>query len=571
MSLYSITYGSNIQRLCILTYILCCISDSLSVHITDNNKRSFVKTRNFTEDSSITISLKLLNTVNKDLPLDNEVIENLIPLSPTSVYSLQVIDIPTAVHFIVLQVHSYLYNVTLSYNRLKQPHKYITGSNVGLVQIIGPLRMAQFYLENNNTFNATVLMTVIAYGRNAPIPGGCNMEFSVETAPYLQVKHTAAVVTVEFQPAAPYGTCNLPILSYEVYHMYMPEKDYSIETYFDSLKKMMTADRIKENGRKVAASLIGPEMRRVFSAYRGTGSVFGVIARIGPTSYSVYIPAQSYACSTIHYTDNCQVLTSAFSKAVCAVLIFIGLFLCIFGHTIFKAEMFLLSFLTGGLITYVVITLQQTYSGSFTIFLSCIFGIGSGMAWLFIWSCFGIPVLSVLIATFSLGFLIASIIFYTDLGDYPLLESDLNYWLTFACCVLVLTLCLVNTMHKANVLACAVIGSYTVIIPVDYYNGSNLRYIIINSIRRATVTGFETATIDPPFQSMDAVLTFVWVVLAIHGYILQINQLRHKPPFPPPHSNRRQCNQETSPLLRDVEYSYYTADSITPGSDNVFE
>lgn len=579
MSLFGIIYtGNYVQRLCFLTYILCFLNVTLSsVRVSEKNNGSYVETWNSTEGSNIIISLKSLNIVENALPPDNELIEDLIVLLPSSVYSLQVTDIPIGVHFIVLQAHSYLYNVTLSYNKMKQPHQFITGYNVGLVQIVSSSGIAQFYLENNNTFNATVLVTVVAYGNSAPIPGGCNMEYSVETAPYLHVKYTAAMVTVDFQPAAiPMGwiygiTCTLPTIYYEVYHMYMPEKDHSIETYFDSIKKMMTVDRIRENGRKVAAALTGPEMRRVFSAYRGTGSVFGVIANNGPRSYSAYVPAQSYSCSTVHYTDGCQVLTSAFSKAVCAVILFVGLFMCIFGHTFFKTEMFLLSFLTGGLITYILVTLQQTYSGSFTVFISSITGIGSGLLWLFVWSCFGIPILSVLIATFNVGILITSIIFYAGLGDYPLLESDVNYWLSFACCILVITVCLICSMHKANVLACALIGSYTVIIPIDYYNGSNLKYIIINIIRRATVDGFETAIIDPPFQSMDAILTFVWVVLAIHGYILQTNQLRHKPPFPPPRSHRWRHNQEASPLLRDTQYSYYTADSITPGSDNVFE
>lgn len=120
----------------------------------------------FFSDNNITVSLKSLNIVKNDVSIDNEIIEDLIVLPPTSIYSLHITDIPSSVYFIVLQAHSYLYNVTLSYNRVKREHTYITGYNVGLVQIIGSLGTAQFYVANNNTFNVTMLMTVVAYGKS---------------------------------------------------------------------------------------------------------------------------------------------------------------------------------------------------------------------------------------------------------------------------------------------------------------------------------------------------------------------------------------------------------------------
>lgn len=49
-------------------------------------------------------------------------------------------------------------------------------------------------------------------------------------------------------------------------------------------------------------------------------------------------------------------------------------------------------------------------------------------------------------------------------------------------------------------MACSILGSYAIIAPIDHYIGSNLKYIIINTIRRATIKEFRTAVIDPPFQ-----------------------------------------------------------------------
>lgn len=59
---------------------------------------------------------------------------------------------------------------------------------------------------------------------------------------------------------------------------------------------------------------------------------------------------------------------------------------------------------------------------------------------------------------------------------------------------------LTSFMDKANILACAIVGSYAFIIPLDHYYGTNLRYIFINTIRRATVENFGHAVIDAPYQ-----------------------------------------------------------------------
>lgn len=90
-----------------------------------------------------------------------------------------------------------------------------------------------------------------------PVPGGCNMEFAVETAPWLQLNVTGGMVTVNSQPArgstswGRRGSCNLPFLHYQGYHLYLPEQDFCRETYFNFVHKMLTVNRIKQNGRKV--------------------------------------------------------------------------------------------------------------------------------------------------------------------------------------------------------------------------------------------------------------------------------------------------------------------------------
>lgn len=54
--------------------------------------------------------------------------------------------------------------------------------------------------------------------------------------------------------------------------------------------------------------------------------------------------------------------------------------------------------------------------------------------------------------------------------------------------------------HRANILCCGVLGAFAVIVAVDHYIGSNLKYILLNTVRRATKKEFKSAEIDPPFQ-----------------------------------------------------------------------
>jgi hypothetical protein len=48
-------------------------------------------------------------------------------------------------------------------------------------------------------------------------------------------------------------------------------------------------------------------MRRIYSAYPGTGSVYAVIAKSGKSA-AAYVPSVTYACSTVYWTDTCNVL-----------------------------------------------------------------------------------------------------------------------------------------------------------------------------------------------------------------------------------------------------------------------
>jgi len=79
------------------------------------------------------------------------------------------------------------------------------------------------------------------------------MEFDTELAPYLKVSYTSDVIEVKSQLAAPPlpYTCKSRVLDYEVYHLYLPERDFGSAAYFEGVRKMLTVDRIQKHAKKV--------------------------------------------------------------------------------------------------------------------------------------------------------------------------------------------------------------------------------------------------------------------------------------------------------------------------------
>ncbi|XP_066998733.1 transmembrane 7 superfamily member 3 isoform X3 [Anabrus simplex] len=387
----------------------------------------------------------------------------------------------------------------------------------------------------------SIFMNGNAVSVKAPLPGGCNMEFSVETAPYLQLRLSRSLITVDAQLAS------LPSLSLacddysslihlEIYHMYLPERDFTPESYYDAIRKMSTVDSIRSNGKLVAAPERGSTLRRTFSAYPGTGSVYGVIAVSG-YSASAYVPAFTYACGSKYIPDEdmCEILTAPFSKLLCAMIFFCGLLMCFFGHRFFKTEMFLLGFIAAANVAYMIIASYNPDFNEPTLDVFSFFsGLGFGLLWLGFWLCFGIPILTVLLATLTLGYILASVAMFAGLGDYALLQWDINYWTAFICIMISICVIFSPLMHKANILCCAILGAFAIVAPIDHYIGSNLKFIVVNTMRRATVPEFSSAIIDPPFQWKDCLLSVSWILMSIIGVGAQCWLQRGKPPFPPP-------------------------------------
>ena len=90
-------------------------------------------------------------------------------------------------------------------------------------------------------------------------------------------------------------------------------------------------------------------------------------------------------------------------------------------------------------------------------------------------------------------------VYFSD--SFTVLESDWIFWTLFIAIGTVSSFAIALLSIVTPAITCAIFSSYMMVLPIDYYAGSSLKYIIINVIRRATVSDFNQAVINPPTQT----------------------------------------------------------------------
>ncbi|CAG9136730.1 unnamed protein product [Plutella xylostella] len=580
-----------------------------------------------TQNATITIPLnKPITTNNKELYGD------FLYVNQSSTLQVNFSAVPKTVSFLIFQVHSHLVNVTL-YNNTLTAGSYVVGTNIGLYT--SAKKPDTFFIYNQNVDDVQIYVSVHGYKITDPIPGGCNMEFPILIAPYLRITYNREYFFVDGAAAKDITDVNCnSVKDVEVtfYRVYLKERDFSPESYFAGLKSVMTLDNVLENGEIIPETGVMWSMRRMLSAYAGTGAALVGVARaasgyslyvpavtyacrpelgdadcellvcmcagggaalvgvaraasgyslyvpavtyacrpelgdadcellgkylVGAASgYSLYVPAATYACRPELGDADCELLGESpvvtgyirpirtldetlmddvLSQMICAALLFVGLFVCYFGHRFFKTEMFLIGMASGALVTYIIIAIIADLERPALVGASLLSGVFFGAIWLVFWWFYGIPVFAVLLSTLNLGFLIAAIVYYRLPGGNEILEQDFNFWTVFIFIMTLTSVTLISITFLSNLLCCCILGAYAIIYPIDFYIGGNLKYIIINTLRRATVPKFNYAVLSPPFQLNDALLTLLWVALAATGFLYQHYRHRGRPPFPPP-------------------------------------
>ncbi|KAJ0172636.1 hypothetical protein K1T71_011775 [Dendrolimus kikuchii] len=482
------------------------------------------------ERTNVTISLnKTITKINKELYGDFFYLNN------KSILYVNFENVNPKVSFIIFQVHSHMYNVSVFNNSLFSETP-LQGTNVGFYAPVK--KLDAYFIVNENDVELKVYISVHGYSNSDPIPGGCCLESHFQTCPSMMIQERNMYRYIDVAPSQRENdtscvqTDNVEII-FRI--KYLPERNYDADSYFDAIRTMMTPRGFK-NEKKIPNSVLAN--RCMLSAYPGTGAIYVAIANdVYTGAYSVYVPTYSYGCSPLN--NDCDLLDDVLSEFTCAILLFIGVFLCYFGHRFFKTEMFLMGLMVGATLTYIFITSTTDIDQSALLAASVISGIFFGAIWLMLWWFYAIPLISVLLPSINLGILCAAVLNYAAIDNFPTLMIEVNFWLAFLFVVLATAGLLLSVTFYANILCCAILGSYAAIYPIDYYLGSNLKYIMINILRRATVKLFRKANLLPIFQWRDALALTLWILLFTTGVAYQYYTSLGKPPFPPPPRSTR--------------------------------
>ncbi|KAJ8937940.1 hypothetical protein NQ318_005556 [Aromia moschata] len=384
-----------------------------------------------------------------------------------------------------------------------------------------------------------------------PIPGGCNLSFNNNIAPYQIVSYNYDYIEVESQPPSALGTsCPEDKIEVDMYHLFLKEYDNTVQTYFDGIEKMLTAESIKFHGRKVRADSGYYKYRRIYSSYRGTGEIFAVVATYNNRS-TAYVSSVSYGCDLSNW-EQCLEPVTGYWRLICAPLLILGVIICFLGHRIFRFTLFVIGFTFGLLLTYLAISFDSHFAQDEKLITSVVTGFFYGVIWVFIWWKFGIPFLSVHLNFILGGFLIASVVFYSGLADLHPFTNSINYWITFAALMIICLIIWIPSAMHFHIFTCSLLGAYACVMALSYYWGGHLQYIIINAFRRAVVNDFNVAIISPPFQIADILHCLLWAFLITVGCYVQLRHQWGKPPFP---ANRRgillaNSVSERTPLIR---------------------
>uniref|UniRef100_A0AAR5P9F3 TM7S3/TM198-like domain-containing protein n=1 Tax=Dendroctonus ponderosae TaxID=77166 RepID=A0AAR5P9F3_DENPD len=475
---------------------------------------------------------------------------------------IDVININAGVGFFLIQVHSYMGNITLSDDSDAQ----ISGTNIGLIWKGNSENVAHFYLFRDHLAlldNITMLIAVSTYSKYDPVPGGCNLSFETEIAPYQKISESDDFITVISQPPSQFGNfCNRSNIVTRMYYLYLSEHDNSTEQYFANIQKMISVDDIVKYGTLVLEGLTANRFKQMYSRYAGTGRVFAAVStRLGRSA--AYVPAVSYGCDVAAWDADCSGPVGTQWKIVTAFLLLCGLFICFSGHKFFKTGLFIIAYIFGAVFMLTAISILTQFGGQGKDIFSFISGLAFALLWLFLWRKFGIPVVAVQLAFLLNGLLVASILFYSQLGDIYIFANDATFWTCFVCLLIVTQKpfgCLTSLFY---IIALSLVGSYAVIFAVNYYVGGNLPYILLNTYRRITVANFGSAVIAPPYQTMDICQTGLWVLIFCIGVYVQTRSSMGRPPFPPRRADRARARvDENTPLIepsQEMPPAYFEA------------
>lgn len=458
--------------------------------------------------------------------------------------------IPAEVAFITLQFHTQHHNATLSYTRMPGQGQSLTAVDSGLLSPLEPGQASlSLFLSSPDGDTVAGMGVILPFSGTDPVPGACNMEFNLEIDPNVYIHYNLYETTIRFAPAnIGYERGETPPacdqstdtntrwrLQYDVYQYFLPENDLSERSLFSAIQAVADIQGMMANGKWVMRLASSDMSMAVFNSIPGQGVIYSVIVRdpLLNTSAS-YVPVHTYACSFTSTLDGCYTLGKISTKLFFTITGLAGLFVCFVGHRYFKCELFCMGFSFGAFFFFVLITRTTDLNYDICLALSALIGVVGGVLLVMSWWRFGSVMACIVVVGLMLGFLVASTILFTPLGDLDVLRrSDVVFWAMFCCIMIAVPLFFLRWPREGNIITCGVVGGYAVVLAVNAYIYTSLSYITLNILKRFLNNNFSSVFTDVPFQAIDYAMITVWVVLGVCGIVLQLYREHSRPFFPP--------------------------------------
>lgn len=444
---------------------------------------------------------------------------------------------------VVVQAHVHRGNIMISMDKELHDGRFINGSNVGLVSSMNEGDLMRWflvsYVSGNDDRRVSIMATV--YEASEPVPGGCNLEFPLKNDPNVYIRRLGSNINVigfgygDSDPGSKCGASkSQQSVRYDIYQFFMSERDLSAINYHAVLEDLMDSDYVRGNGLFVTSRAWNDVTEVTFPAYRGIGTVFVVIMTVthGNTmTEASYVPSVTYSCDELE--DVCFGEDKLVSKVLTTVLAVFGLCICFCGHRFFKTEMFFFGLLAAMLAAFILLERFSGWTFSTYLYTSIGVGVVGGVIWLSVWVFFGLPQMSVVLVALLLGYMLLSVIFnMSSLGVMFWLHVGAYFHSVFFSAALGPVIISLFATRQVNVLSCAIVGSFFVVLAADICLHGAVKYVLLNTIWRSSTPLFVEAFCLLPVQLSDIILYFVWAVIAISGIIVQYFLEKKKRPFP---------------------------------------
>ncbi|XP_028255388.1 transmembrane 7 superfamily member 3 isoform X3 [Parambassis ranga] len=380
--------------------------------------------------------------------------------------------IPTEVAFVTLQFHTQHRNATLSYTRVPGLGLSLTAVDSGLLSALQPGQtVLSLFLSSPNDDTVSGTGVILPYSSTDPVPGACNIESNLDIDPNVYIQYNLYETTIHFAPAnLGYERGEAPLACDESTEANTRWRlQYDIYQYF-----------LPENDLSESSLFSGIQAVADIQGMMETGRRLMTLLSTD-RSLAVFnsIPGQGVIYSVI--VRDPLLNTSASYVPV-------HTYACSFNSTLDGCQ-------TLGKISTKVFFTITGLAGLFV----CLFGHR-----------------------------------FFKCGDLDVFRrSNVVFWVTFCCIVIVVPLFFVRWPREGNITTCGVVGAYAVILGVNSYIYTSLSYITLNILKRFLNNNFSSVFTDVPFQTIDYIMITVWVVLGVCGIVLQLYRERSRPFFPP--------------------------------------